>query len=54
MPSRVTTKPDLLAVGAMVAAVAAASESIARGLALEIRARHVVQQQLIVELEQRS
>ena len=38
----------------MVAAVAAAGERVALGLTLEIRARHVVQQQLIVKLEQRS
>jgi hypothetical protein len=38
----------------MVAAVAAAGEPIALGLALEIRARHIIKQQLIVEIEQRS
>ena len=38
----------------MVATVAAASEPIALGLALEIRARHIIQQELIVEIEQRS
>ena len=38
----------------MVAAVAAAGERVALGLTLEVCARHVVQQQLIVKLEQRS
>ncbi len=32
----------------------AASEPIALGLALEIRARHIIQQKLIIEIEQRS
>ena len=43
---------NLLAVGPMVAAVAAAGERVALGLTLEVCARHVVQQQLIVKLEQ--
>src|SRR5208283_3693587 len=43
---------DLLAVSPMVAAVAAAGEPIALGVALEIRPRHIIQ--LIVEIEQRS
>ena len=44
----------LLAVSPMVAAVAAPGQPIAVGLALEVRARHVIQQQVVVELEQLS
>ena len=47
-------QPDahLLAVTPMVAAVAALGERIGGGLSLEIRARHVVEQKLVVEPEQ--
>jgi len=48
------TDANLLAISPMVTAVAAAGKCVAGGLALEVRARHVVQQQLVVEREQRS
>ncbi len=43
---------DLFAVGPMVARVAALGQRIAVGLALEIRAGHVVQQQVVLDAEQ--
>jgi hypothetical protein len=43
---------DLLAVGAMVTAVAAAGQHVALGLAFEVGAGHVVQQHLVVDREQ--
>ena len=43
---------DLFAVGAMVARVAAFCQGIRIGLALEVRAGHVVQQQVVLDGEQ--
>ena len=43
---------DLLAVGPMVARVAALGQGIRVGLAFEVRARHVVQQQIVLDGEQ--
>ena len=44
----------LLAVGAMIAGIAAPSLRICLGLALKIRARHVVEQHLVLDREQLS
>lgn len=43
---------DLLAIGPVVAAVAATGQLVALGLALEVGAGHVVQQHLVVDREQ--
>ena len=45
---------DLQAVGPAVARIAALRQAVAGALALEIRARHVVQQQVVLQVEQRA
>ena len=44
----------LLAVGAMIAGIAASRLRIGLGLALKIRARHVVEQHLVLDRKQLS
>ena len=51
-PRHHQTDADLLAVGPMVARVAALGQRIGVGLALEVRARYVVQQQIVLDGEQ--
>ena len=45
---------DLLAIAAMIAGIAAAGQVVLLGQALEVGAGQVVQQQVVVELEERA
>lgn len=44
--------PDLFAVAPLIARIAALSQRVRFGLALEIRAGHIVKQQVVLQIEQ--